>query len=110
VDRASIDEVVAIAGSGTEVVLVNAQAPRGWIPGVNELLASYAQSHRNVELANWYEAIQPRLDVLSRDKIHAGGPIGGQIYADAVRDAIQRLAELPPLLNPNDYGLSPRPA
>jgi peptidoglycan/LPS O-acetylase OafA/YrhL len=110
VDQASIDEVMAIAGNGTEVVLVNAQAPRGWIPGVNDLLASYAQSHRNVELANWYEAIQPRLDVLSRDKIHAGGPIGGQIYADAVRDAIQRLAELPPLLNPNDYGLSARPA
>ena len=110
VDQASIDEVMAIAGSETEVVLVNAQAPRGWIPGVNELLASYAQSHRNVELANWYEAIQPRLDVLSRDKIHAGGPIGGQIYADAVRDAIQRLAELPPLLNPNDYGLTARPA
>ena len=110
VDQSSIDQVVAIAGAGTEVVLVNAQAPRGWIPGVNALLASYAQSHRNVELANWYEAIQPRLDVLSRDKIHAGGPIGGQIYADAVRDAIQRLAELPPLLNPNDYGLSPRPA
>lgn len=109
VDQASIDQVVAIAGSDTEIVLVNAQAPRGWIPGVNALLASYAQSHRNVELANWYEAIQPRLDVLSRDKIHAGGPIGGQIYADAVRDAIQRLAELPPLLNPNDYGLSPRP-
>ena len=110
VDTASIDQVVQIAGPGTEIVLINAQAPRDWIPGVNALLASYAQSHRNVELANWYEAIQPRLDVLSRDKIHAGGPIGGQIYADAVRDAIQRLAELPPLLNPNDYGLSPRPA
>jgi peptidoglycan/LPS O-acetylase OafA/YrhL len=110
VDQSSIDQVMAIAGPDTEVVLVNAQAPRGWIPGVNELLASYAQSHRNVELANWYDAIQPRLDVLSRDKIHAGGPIGGQIYADALRDAIQRLAELPPLLNPNDYGLSARPA
>jgi hypothetical protein len=109
VDQESIDQVVEIAGPGTEIVLVNAQAPRVWIPGVNALFASYAQSHRNVELANWFEAIQPRLDVLSRDKIHAGGPIGGQIYADAVRDAIQRLAELPPLLNSNDYGLSPRP-
>jgi peptidoglycan/LPS O-acetylase OafA/YrhL len=110
VDRASIDAVGDIVGPDTEIVLVNAQAPRGWIPGVNALLASYAQSHRNVELANWYDAIQPRLDVLSHDKIHAGGPIGGQIYADAVRDAIQRLAELPPLLNSNDYGLSARPA
>jgi len=98
-----------MVGPGTELVLVNAQAPRGWIPGVNALLADYAQRYRNVELANWYDAIQPRLDVLSRDQIHAGGPIGGNIYAGAVKDAIQRLAELPPLLGSNDYGLSPRP-
>ncbi len=110
VDEATLDTITDMLPAGTELVLVNAQAPRGWIPGVNALLASYAQQYRNVELANWYDAIQPRLDVLSRDKIHAGGPIGGNIYAGAIKDAIQRLAELPPLLNSNDYGLSPRPA
>lgn len=110
VDQSSLDEVKALVGSDTEIVLINAQAPRDWIPGVNELLARYAQEHRNVELANWYAAIQPRLDVLSRDKIHAGGAIGGTIYAEAIRSAIQRLAELPPLLRNSDYGLSPRPA
>ena len=110
VDEQSLEQVEALAGSKTEIILVNAQAPRGWIPGVNATLAAFAQKYRNVELANWYSAIQPRLDVLARDKIHAGGPIGGQIYAGAVRDAIQRLAELPPLLSSNDYGLSPRPS
>ncbi len=110
VDEVTLDEISNLLPAGTELVLVNAQAPRGWIPGVNALLASYAQQYRNVELANWFDAIQPRLDVLSRDKIHAGGPIGGNIYAGAIKDAIQRLAELPPLLNSNDYGLSPRPA
>ena len=109
VDEATLDQISAMVGPGTEIVLVNAQAPRGWIPGVNSLLADYAQRYRNVELANWYDAIQPRLDVLSRDQIHAGGPIGGNIYAGAIKDAIQRLAELPPLLGSNDYGLSPRP-
>ena len=110
VDEQSLDAVEALVGARTEIVLINAQAPRGWIPAVNELLARYAQEHRNVELANWYAAIQPRLDVLARDKVHAGGPIGGTIYAEAIRSAIQRLAELPPLLSNNDYGLSPRPA
>ena len=109
VDEATLGQISAMVGPGTEIVLVNAQAPRGWIPGVNALLADYAQRYRNVELANWYDAIQPRLDVLSRDQIHAGGPIGGNIYAGAIKDAIQRLAELPPLLGTNDYGLSPRP-
>ncbi len=110
VDEAVLDEVTAMVGPHTEIILINAQAPRDWIPGVNALLASFAQEHRNVELANWYDAIQPRLDVLTRDKIHAGGPIGDAIYIGAIRDAIQRLAELPPLLNSNDYGLSPRPS
>ena len=110
IDEATLDEVTRMVGPSTEIVLINAQAPRGWIPDVNYLLARYAQQHRNVELANWYEAIQPRLDVLARDKIHAGGPTGGNIYAGAIKDAIQRLAELPPLLSSNDYGLSPRPA
>ena len=110
VDEATLQQISAMVPASTEIVLVNAQAPRSWIPGVNDLLAGYAQRYRNVELANWYDAIQPRLDVLSRDQIHAGGPIGGNIYAGAVRDAIQRLAELPPLLGTNDYGLSPRPA
>jgi peptidoglycan/LPS O-acetylase OafA/YrhL len=109
VDEATLEQISTMVGPGTEIVLVNAQAPRGWIPGVNALLADYAQRYRNVELANWYDAIQPRLDVLSRDQIHAGGPIGGNIYAGAIKDAIQRLAELPPLLGSNDYGLSPRP-
>lgn len=110
VDRSSLDQVRELVGSNTEIVLINAQAPRDWIPGVNKLLGRYAQEYRNVELANWYAAIQPRLDVLARDKIHAGGAIGGRIYANAIKSAIQRLAELPPLLRNNDYGLSPRPA
>jgi len=106
----TLREISTIVGPDVSIVLVNAQAPRGWIPGVNQTLASYAQRYRNVELANWYDAIQPRIDVLATDLIHAGGPIGGGIYASSIRDAMQRLAELPPLLNSNDYGLTPRPA
>jgi peptidoglycan/LPS O-acetylase OafA/YrhL len=105
----TVDAVLEIVGHDTLVVLVNVQAPRGWTPGVNEVLAEIAQRERNVELADWQYAIAPRLDMLARDRIHPGGPISGGIYAETVRGALQRLAELPPLLNPNDYGLSPRP-
>ena len=109
VSEDTLREISTIVGPDVSIVLVNAQAPRGWIPGVNDVLARYAQQYRNVELANWYDAIQPRLDVLATDLIHAGGPIGGSIYAGSIRDAMQRLAELPPLLNSNDYGLTARP-
>ncbi len=109
VDTATLDKLTRIVGAHTEIVLINAQAPRDWIPGVNKILAAYAQSHRNVELANWHAAIQPHIDYLATDLIHAGGPKGGHIYATAIMDAIQRLAELPPLLGGNDYGLAPSP-
>ena len=98
-----------IVGDETQIIVVNVQAPRGWVPEVNAILARFAQQYRGVELANWYDAIQPSLDVLASDEVHPGGPIGGQIYAGAIRDALQRLAELPPLRDENDRGLAPRP-
>ena len=110
IDLSTIQDVKAIVGPKVQLVLVNVQAPKGWVPEVNAIVSGYAQQQRNVELANWHDAIQPRLDVLSRDQVHPGGPTGGKIYAGAIRDALQRLAELPPLLGTNDYGLTPRPA
>ena len=109
IDAKTLEEALDLVGPRTQVVLVNVQAPRDWTTGVNRTLTDVARGHRNVELANWRDAIRPRLDVLSPDQIHPGGPVGGGIYTGAVRDALQRLADLPPLLNSNDYGLSPRP-
>jgi hypothetical protein len=110
IDVTSVERIKAAIGPDVQLVLVNVQAPKGWIPINNKVFAKYAQEQRTVELANWYDAIKPHLDVLSSDQVHPGGPTGGKIYAGAIRDALQRLAELPPLLGSNDYGLSPRPA
>jgi len=110
IGRESVEEIAAAVGPDVQLVLVNVQAPRGWIPDNNKIFSRFAQEQRSVELANWHDAIAPRLDVLSSDKVHPGGPTGGKIYAGAIRDALQRLAELPPLLGSNDYGLSPAPA
>jgi peptidoglycan/LPS O-acetylase OafA/YrhL len=110
IDRTSVEDIAAIIGPDVQLVLVNVQAPRGWIAGNNKIFSKFASEQRSVELANWFDAIKPHLDVLSSDKVHPGGPTGGRIYSGAVRDALQRLAELPPLLGSNDYGLAPRPA
>jgi peptidoglycan/LPS O-acetylase OafA/YrhL len=105
IDRSTLDEVRDIAGDRHEIVVINVHAPRDWTDGVNSTLARFAQQYRGVELANWRDAIAGHLDLLARDQIHPGSA-GGAIYARAVTDALQRLAELPPVLGPNDFGLA----
>ncbi|MCY7325550.1 MAG: acetyltransferase [Microbacteriaceae bacterium] len=108
IDRATLDELRALVGPAHQIVMVNVYAPRSWTDGVNTALTSFARRHRDVELANWRDAIAGQLPLLARDQIHPGSE-GGRVYAAVVRDALQRLAEIPPLLRPHDYGLAPRP-
>jgi peptidoglycan/LPS O-acetylase OafA/YrhL len=104
----TLREVKDIVGRRTQIVLVNVQAPRGWTPVNNEILAGYAAQMRSVELADWYTAIQPRLDLLARDQIHAGGPTGGGIYVDALSAALLRLVDQPELAGgPHESGDKP---
>lgn len=92
----TLAEVRRILGPERELILVNAQAPRSWTDGVNSALADFSrQNRRSVGLADWKDAIAPHLDVLADDEIHPGAT-GGRIYAQSVRDALQRLADMPP--------------
>lgn len=109
IDVASLEQVREILGSQHQLILVSVQAPRGWTEGVNATLFVFAQQYRNVEVANWRDAIAGNLRLLARDRIHPGDA-GGQVYASTVRDALQRLAELPPVLSANEYGLAPHPS
>ena len=108
IDEETLDEVHAMLPRGTQMIVVNVQVPREWGPDVNSILDDFARSKRDVELSNWYSAIQPQLDVLADDQVHPG-PTGGRIYCGALADALQRLSETPPLLDDNDYGLANRP-
>lgn len=98
----TLERVESMLPPETLMVLVNIQAPRDWEPEVNGIIEEFARQKRNVELSNWHAAIQPQLDVLARDQIHPG-TTGGQIYAAALEDALQRLSELPPVLDDDDY-------
>lgn len=102
-------EALRVAADGRPIVLVNAFAPRDWIPGVNDLLTSFAARYRNVELANWHDAIAPHVDLLAGDQIHPDSE-GGAVYTASVQAALQRLADLPPLRTGNDFGLAGPPA
>jgi len=110
VDPADLQSVVDIVGPSTLVVFVNGQAPRDWIPIGNATLADFSRRERSVELANWHDAIAPSIDELASDQVHPGGPLTGGIYVGSICDALQRLAELPPLLDDSDYLHVNRPA
>lgn len=108
IDDEALAALHEAAGRDHHIVVVNVQAPRGWTDGVNAELAGFAQRYRDVELANWQGAIADKLSLLAGDQIHPGDA-GGAVYASTVAAALQRLAELPPLLRDGDYGLAPRP-
>lgn len=84
-------EIHDIAGD-RPLVLVNAHAERDWIPGVNEALTQFAESHRGVVVADWTGTVTGVPDALAGDDIHPN-PSGGEIYAAAVRDALEALQQ-----------------
>lgn len=103
IDPATLHELRAIIGTERQLVLVSAQAPRDWIPGVNRHLVAFAADYREVVVADWRRAITPRLDLLARDQVHPGSA-GGRVYAGAVESALLYLASLPELV---DYDENP---
>ncbi|MEV5071068.1 acetyltransferase [Microbacterium sp. LMI12-1-1.1] len=92
VDHESLEHLADSVGPQRGLVLVNAYAPRDWIPGVNAELAAFAEDHRNVAVADWSGAIAPHEDLLAGDRIHPGAS-GGRIFADTVAAAVDELAE-----------------
>ncbi len=108
IDREVLDEIRDTIGPEREMVVVNVQAPRSWTPGVNDQLSSFALYYRDVELANWHDAIQPSLNLLAGDQIHFGSD-GAAIFSTTIRDALQRLAELPPLRDDRANQSLPQP-
>ncbi len=94
ISRDTLEQIRSIIGTQRMLIVVTAQAPRGWIPEVNQTLTQFAADYRNVELSDWYGAIQPRLDALNRDQVHFG-TTGSAIYVTALQQAVDRLAVLP---------------
>lgn len=87
VDSGVLGEMSRIVGPERNLILVNAHAPRDWIPGVNADLESFADRHRRVWVADWNGAIAPHEDLLAGDGIHPGDA-GGEVFADCVKDAL----------------------
>lgn len=92
IDPATLGQLASTVGPQRGLVLVNAYAPRDWIPGVNAELQAFADARSNVVVADWSGAIAPHEDLLAGDRIHPGSA-GGQIFADTVAQAVDELAD-----------------
>jgi hypothetical protein len=108
IDRDVLEEIRDLIGPDRLMVVVNVQAPRYWTAGVNQTLSSFALYYRDVEMANWHDAIQGKLNLLAGDQIHFGSA-GAEVFSATIRDALQRLAELPPLRDDRANQSLPQP-
>ncbi|MFF1878229.1 acyltransferase family protein [Leifsonia sp. NPDC058230] len=89
----TLDRLLLAAGPDRQLIVVTVQAPRPWTDGVNTALRDFAAAHpTRVTLSDWQTAIAPHLDLLASDQIHPGLS-GGRLYADALHQALMRLAE-----------------
>ncbi|QEV99067.1 acetyltransferase [Microbacterium caowuchunii] len=91
VSARSLQEIIDILGPERQLVLVNAYAPRSWIPGVNADLAAFARAHAAVQVADWADAISGKPELLAGDQIHPGDA-GGRVFAEAVAEGVDRAA------------------
>ncbi|GAA2858527.1 acyltransferase family protein [Microbacterium arabinogalactanolyticum] len=88
VDEDVLQKIADTVGRNRDLVLVNAYAPRDWIPGVNRDLQSFAAGRLGVVVADWAGAIAPHEDLLAGDRIHPGDA-GGRIFAEVVEKGIR---------------------
>ena len=89
-----IGQLYAEIGPHRLLVLVNTYEARSWEQEVNAALATAAHSHPGTVLADWYDTIDHRTDLLWPDGIHPQ-PAGGAVYAKMLKRALNKLVNLP---------------
>lgn len=88
VDAASLESMARIAGPDRHLILVNAAAPRDWIPAVNADLAAFAKAHPGVVIADWSAAIGGSPELLAGDAIHPDAD-GARVFAETVAHSVE---------------------
>lgn len=90
-----ISQLFAEIGPDRRLVLVNTFDNRPYEQQVNSILAAAAAAHpTSVVLADWYDTIDQRTDLLWPDGIHPQ-PAGGVVYAQMLTAALGKVASLP---------------
>jgi hypothetical protein len=93
VTASQLQQLVQIIGPHRKLVLVNTYVPDGWSKQVNATDALFISQHPNVVLADWYDTIKNRLDLLWPDQVHPIIP-GTLVYARMIDKAVQATREV----------------
>jgi hypothetical protein len=87
VTTSELSQLVRLIGPGRRLVLINTYVPDDWSKEVNATMASFIRSHPTVVLADWYDKIRHRTNLLWPDQVHPELP-GTAVYARMVYRAV----------------------
>jgi peptidoglycan/LPS O-acetylase OafA/YrhL len=85
---AQMRQLIAAIGPHRKLVLVNTYEARSWEAGNNRIIAAAAHKHPNVVVANWFDTISRRANLLYPDEVHPMPP-GARLYAHTVAAAVR---------------------
>ena len=88
VTTAQLKKLTQIIGPHHKLVLINTYVPDGWSKRVNATETAFVHQHPDIVLADWFDAIKYRLDLLWPDQVHPQIP-GTVVYARLVYQAVQ---------------------
>ena len=96
VSTAQLSELLQLIGPHRKLVLVNTWRPDdGWSLTTNAEEAAFARQHPGaVVVADWYDLIKNRQDLLWSDHVHPEMP-GTYVYAHLLNRAIQATRDVP---------------
>lgn len=82
-----LDRALDLAGSKRIVVFVNNRCARPWCEPNNQLLASFAERHKNVRVVDWYGHSANRNELFDGDGIHLSN-VGVTEYLTLIKDEV----------------------
>ena len=89
-----LNELVRLIGPHRKLVLINTFVPDEWSREVNATEAAFIRRHPAVVLADWFDTIRHRTDLLWPDDVHPQLP-GTTVYARMVDRAVQATRATP---------------
>jgi hypothetical protein len=88
VTTSQLRQLLQVIGPHRKLVLINTYVPDGWSKQVNATDAAFIRQHPKVVMADWYDTIKNRLNLLWPDQVHPMIP-GTMVYASMVDQAVQ---------------------